>query len=316
MTNGRFVGVIAATFVIALCGTFSARAARAPRPTLEQRQSAGMTHNAHSRHAWLYVAGNANNVVNVYDLDRLGSPLVESITKGISSPGGIALDAQGKLYVPNQKSGNVTVYPPGDTTPTLTLTGVDAPQGIAVDSGGNVYVCNRGSNPGIAIYPAGQTQPSQHISSSLLPIPNQLVFDSTGVLYISDDDAGVSILSPGPSQTVTSLNLSGLTKGATSGIALNPSNGDLYVSNATGPPANLSVYPPAQQDPSRVKETHFGGTNFLGVGLFRGHATVFVPDSAANLIYVYQANLKGLPGVIATSSQSVNSVAFKPAGVP
>ena len=80
---------------------------------------------------WLFVAGQANNVVNAYDLVAPGQPLVETITTGVESPVGLTIDAAGTLYVSNA-GGNVTIYPAGQTSPTLTLP-VHSPVGVAID---------------------------------------------------------------------------------------------------------------------------------------------------------------------------------------
>src|SRR5580704_18280297 len=60
-----------------------------------QRHDGWMGPDANPAHAWLYVSG--SNDITVYDLKRLGTPRVGRITQGISSPGGIALDASGTL---------------------------------------------------------------------------------------------------------------------------------------------------------------------------------------------------------------------------
>jgi hypothetical protein len=72
--------------------------------------------------AWLYVTGNHNNEVAIYDLDKSGFPIVGTITDGVSSPGGVAVDKKGQVYVANE-TGTVTIYAPGKRTPSLTNLG-------------------------------------------------------------------------------------------------------------------------------------------------------------------------------------------------
>ncbi len=298
--------------------TISTSAAATPRqhPVGSAKHIGGwFAPNAESKHPWLYVGSDRNSVITAYDLGIVGAPLVRKITDGINSPGGIAVDANGTLYVPNQHGGNVTVYLPTSNEPATTLTGVNEPQSVAVDAAGDVFVCNRGNQPGIYVFPAGQTQPSEHITSSLIQVPNQIEFDGTGTLYISDDNTGISILPPGPSQTVISLGLQGL-HAQTSGMAIDPADGSLFVSNAVETPYYIQRYAAGQQHPEAQLELGFGGLDFLAVGTIHGHKHVFVPDSQGDFIYVLKPGLSGNPGVITTASGYVAvGVAFKPAGV-
>ncbi len=103
---------------------------------------------------------------------------------GLNSPGGIAVDSGGNLYVTNDGSVNggadsVTVYAAGangNAAPSATIsggaTGLDVPFGVAIDSGGNLYVASDGSADGgadsVTVYPAGSSgnaAPSATISS-------------------------------------------------------------------------------------------------------------------------------------------------------
>jgi sugar lactone lactonase YvrE len=274
-----------------------------------------MARNANPNHAWLYVGSDLNNVVTAYDLQSPDNQLVEKITSGISRPGGIALDAAGTLYVPNENAATVTVYSAGSTEPNLTLTGTDSPEGVVVDSEDNVYVCNRGANPGISIYLAGQSTPAQHITSSLLQSPSQVALDSAGTLYISDNNTGLSFLLAG-SQTVTHLDLQGLPR-IPSGLAVDSSTGNIYLSSAIQPPDFLKVYFAGQEHPGRTRKLPYGGLDFLAIGMFHKKGVLFVPDSQGDVVYGLNLDLTGAPYIVETVSHYVaTSVAFKAAGVP
>jgi len=312
----RRIALISSLVLATSTAVVATPAARASHGALDRGQRSWMSPDANPKHAWLYVAGDHDNTVWVYDIGGPATRLIGTITNGVSLPGGIALDAQGDLYVPNENAATVTVYAPGATMPTLTLTGTNVPQCVAVASDGTVYVANRGSSAGISVYPAGQSTPSQNITSSLLPNPNQIVFDPGGTLYISDTQTGISILPPGPSQTVTSLNLQNLPS-TPSGVTIDPSNGDVYVSTALQSNNQVSLYPAGQQTPSKIKKVPFGGLDFLAFGQLRGHDSVFVPDAGGNMVWVLKPSLRGAPGMIGTKSGTLaTSVAFKPAGIP
>src|SRR5579863_9643595 len=78
-----------------------------------------MARDANPKHPWLYVAGFSNNVVNIYDQQRYGTPLIGSLTQGMNNPCGLALDPQGTLYVTNDGANTVEIFPAGATAPSL-----------------------------------------------------------------------------------------------------------------------------------------------------------------------------------------------------
>src|SRR5262249_7043478 len=153
------------------------------------------------------------------------------------------------LYVANA-SGTVTLYPPGATSPSLTLTkGLTNPIGAATDARGNVWVTNRGRVPSILVYPPGQTAPAETITSALIQYPAELAFDSAGNTYFSDNLTGVSEIPLGSLQPV-SLGLKDFPN-QVNGLALDPRDGTLFVS--FGFLTNqVNVYARGQQNPERI----------------------------------------------------------------
>ena len=61
---------------------------------------------------WLYASDQLDNDVVAYDLAQPGFPVVQTISQGVSTPGEVALDAHGTLYVVNNGNGTVTECPP------------------------------------------------------------------------------------------------------------------------------------------------------------------------------------------------------------
>jgi hypothetical protein len=95
------------------------------------------------------------------------------------------VDSKGNLYVANYSAPSVTIYHPGATTPSLTLTqGLTSVFGVAVDASSNVWVTNPSNPPGILVYPPGQTSPSMTITGPLVNSPGQDLFDATGNLLV------------------------------------------------------------------------------------------------------------------------------------
>ena len=115
----------------------------------------------------MYIADPAQNSIQMFPAGANGTlkPVAKfSGDTGIVAPTGVALDAQGKIYVANDgvatgqpASDNVTVYPAGSNANVPPNTGgsnYSSPQAIAVSSDGTTYVAN-GSNDGISIFGPG-----------------------------------------------------------------------------------------------------------------------------------------------------------------
>jgi hypothetical protein len=268
--------------------------------------------DADPMHPWLYVTGNESNDVGIYDLKRAGFPKIGSISQGVSSPADVAVDGHGTVYVANE-TGTVTVYPAGSVSPSVTISqGLESPQGVAVDASGNVYVANRGPSPSIQVYGAGQTTPLETITSSLIQVPTQLAFDARGNLFVGDN-ATVAYELPAGSQTVQSLGWQYVTSGG--GMAIDPANGDLFVS---GVASTLHSFWGFKRRGTSPKFSFDGGAaaDSLAVGAIHRRAVVFVPDSSSNNVYVYRKKLKDPIATLATGLSYVVGVAYKAAGIP
>ncbi|MDZ7577799.1 MAG: fibronectin type III domain-containing protein [Candidatus Nanopelagicales bacterium] len=85
---------------------------------------------------------------------------------GLNSPGDVAFDGSGRMYVTNYGGDSVTVYSAdwadGDTGPVKTLagaaTGLNAPVGVAFDGDWNMYVTNWDGGS-VTVYSASATVP-------------------------------------------------------------------------------------------------------------------------------------------------------------
>jgi hypothetical protein len=95
-----------------------------------------------------------------------GYSMVGQITKGVDGPDGLTVDKKGNLYVGNGFNRTITVYKPGSTGPSLTLTQSYSPRDVAVASNGYVYVSD--AYGGVDVYPPGATSPSSRLSNPAL----------------------------------------------------------------------------------------------------------------------------------------------------
>jgi DNA-binding beta-propeller fold protein YncE len=311
--RGRFALCAA---LLALCSATATAGDVSPaRHAAPKKNTGWMARAANARHPWLYVAGYDSSTVGIFDVGSIGTRQIGAITQGVSNPDGIALDAQGTLYVANVTAETVTEYPAGALSPSLVLAVPGQPVGVAVDASGDVDVSARGSKPGIAVYAPGQTTPSSFVTSSLMDIPAQVAFDSAGNLDIAEDDVGILVLPPGPSGTVKLLDLKHVGS-RPSGIAIDPQTQTLYVVNSVSSSTRIRLYPPGSPNPGRARFPTTGYVNFLGSGLYDGHLRIFAPSFSGDIVYVYDADLKGKPAIIGLPFGTLNGVAFKAAAMP
>jgi len=298
-----------------------------PSGTTLSRSAAARNPGSSSSDPWLYVSAGNDNAVVVYDLAQPGYPVVQTITQGIDGPNHIALDSNGVLYVPNVYplgAGTVSVYPPGQTTPSLILTGLTYPIGAAVDSSGDVFVTNyndpsSGNPSSIAEYAPGQTMPSNYITGSQIQYPCSLYFDSAGNLYLADVETGISVMKVGSNQ-FTSLNLKGLGN-QPGAVAVDP-RGNIFEADADPPNGEDAVrrYRPGHTSPKHeLYET--SPVHGITVGTIskgrHSNVDLFVPAYTQDAtVYIFRDNGEVPYDQIATGHNGLNGVAFKPAGIP
>lgn len=268
--------------------------------------------DANRHHPWLYVDSAQNNVVLIYDLARFGIPQIGQITQGLGNPTGMAIDAAGNLYVANYYGGDVTIYPPGSTAPSVTLSqGLTTPNGLAVDTNGDLYVGNKGNPPSILVYPPGQTSPSQTITSPLIQNPGQLFFDASRNLYFQDN-AGICEIPFGAQQPI-SLNLQGI-KSYDGTVAVDPLNGNLLVSGVRNRQHSIIIFPGGDVNPARKLRTS-AYADFLTIGDIKGQEYIFVPDGASNTVSIFRHDSTNATVTFQTV-QYARSTAYKPADAP
>ncbi|MGC2405309.1 MAG: hypothetical protein WA431_02775 [Candidatus Cybelea sp.] len=99
-----------------------------------------------------------------------------TITNGVTSPRGIAVDSHEILYVPNVYENNVAEYRSGQDDPFQKITkAMDHPGGVAVDKKGTLYVTNIGNSIIVEFAPGSLTPLKRQISKDL--------YEPNGVAY-------------------------------------------------------------------------------------------------------------------------------------
>jgi serine/threonine-protein kinase len=190
------------------------------------------------RKLWMIVGAVAVLLVAVfgYVVRPHGGPAGESCGQNILpfngfnfrlSPGGVAVDSAGAVYVTNQGMyGRVVKLAPGSDTPTvLPFTGLYQPQAVAVDSAGTVYVTD--FNHRVVMMAAGSNNQTQ-LPFSGLSYPEGIAVDSGGSVYVADRGNNRVVKLPAGTNTPTVLPFTGLNN--PDGVAVDGA-GDVYVTD-------------------------------------------------------------------------------------
>jgi hypothetical protein len=130
-----------------------------------------------------------------------------TLTNGLNTPSGVAVDAKGNVFVPNIKSTgtkSIAVFhaPVSDTTTPTFLNGLANPGGVTVDAKGNLYASsNSDTGPGNAIVRYNKGHMANHATPSVVdrsgPTKDQyeadFAWDAVGDLYDADCGSHASI---------------------------------------------------------------------------------------------------------------------------
>ena len=259
-------------------------------------------------------------------LDEAPSAAVTAaVTTGLKFPEGIALDSSGNIYVTDNSTASVFVYPAGsnaNAAPIATIsgsnTGLSYPAGIALDSSGDIYVADYGA-ASVFVYPAlGSSTgllnetPTATISGSNtgLTAPFGIALDSRGNIYVTDEFAAIVFVYPALGSSTGMLNesstayISGSYTGLYTpmGITLD-SSGKIYVADEDA--ARVFVYPALGSSTGQLDEPPTATITSLtfpfGIAL-DSSGNIYVADYGAASVFVYPAGSNGDAAPSATIS--------------
>ena len=212
-------------------------------------------HQSHLPHHWslkkhrliLFVANLPDNEVEMYDPKIPNPPPDGSISDGMNYPVGIAVDKKGTLYVSNEGNSTITIYPAGQSSPSLTIsTGLDENYGVTVDSNGDVFATNLG-NDTVVGYKAGATSPFETIDFSNLGQPVGLAADSKDNVWVACDSTNTIYMIPAGSSKPQNSNFSDVT----GPIGISFGKHDVtYVANFGAKPSAVEIYTYGSRTPS------------------------------------------------------------------
>lgn len=147
---------------------------------------------------------------------------------GLNSPGAIAVDSAGNVYVADWGNHRVMKLPADSLDEeVVSFTGLTNPTGVAVDSAGSLYVADFG-NRRVVKLPAGSS------SQEVLPFtglggPEIVAVDPEGAVYVTDRVNNRVVKLPADSSAQEVLPFTGLNHPY--GVAVDP-EGTLYVADA------------------------------------------------------------------------------------
>jgi hypothetical protein len=108
---------------------------------------------------------------------------------GINAPAGMAVDANGNVWIANSGTSTVTELShtgtPAAGTP-YSAGGINAPSAIAIDGSGDAWIANYGNATITELSAAGANVGSSPFSGGGLNEPNSLAFDGLGNLWVSN----------------------------------------------------------------------------------------------------------------------------------
>jgi DNA-binding beta-propeller fold protein YncE len=227
--------------------------------------------------AYLYIADQSNNQIDIFPLHGNNQPQVGTITAGIDFPYGLWFDRGAQeLYVANQIGNTVTVYSHGSTQLARTYSQeLNRPLYPIVDRQGELYVGN--ANGGfVTEYLAGSTNVYQVLQTPGVEVDG-LALDKQENLYVayrgSDGQGSIEKFAPGSTQ------------GQVIGMALDEPQGVVVVprgnivATETGPTNRIDLFHPGSQTASLEIPMPSGGV-----------ATELALDCNEEILYVSSFN--------------------------
>jgi DNA-binding beta-propeller fold protein YncE len=199
--------------------------------------------------AYLYIADQSFNEIDIFPLKGQLQPQVGTITDGIHEPYGLWFDRGAQeLYVADPGNNTVTVYRYGSTKPTRTYSqGLKGPLYPIVDSHGELYVTNV-SGGTVVEYLAGSTHVFQVLQTPGTEADG-VALDKHENLYVayrnnSSGQGSIEEFAPGSTQG----QVLGMTLDEPQGVTVVPSGN--IIATETGGTNRVDVFRPGSKTPS------------------------------------------------------------------
>ena len=261
----------------------TATPANSPATTFSQAIPLAIAHTA------VFVS-NGTSVAAYFDGNTTAS--IPSMPNTNNSPRGIAVDANGTVYIGNHVSpGSVTECAAINAWSTCTTPitgGLPFNEGVAIDGGGNLWLTANGSD--LIEYAAGQTTPSLDIASGQTTLRGVAV-DANGNLWAANQNP-TSLTGYAPPFTVSSVPFATLTAaGVNAPIQLAADgSGNLWVANCgSGCPggsasSTVTEFAPAIGSGSTPSVTLASGISQAEGVAVDASGVVWIADQASQMV--------------------------------
>jgi hypothetical protein len=122
-----------------------------------------------------------------------------TLTTGLNTSTGVAVDSSGNVYVSNKYAGSIVVFAKGKMTPKETITAnLTGPDGLAVDAAGDLYIADSSANDILKLTHGSKTPQPLHLKN--IARPTGVALDTRGNLYVSNllaQSSNVTVYAPG-----------------------------------------------------------------------------------------------------------------------
>jgi hypothetical protein len=261
----------------------------------------------------LYLSSLGTNTIGIYKQKGANQTAMGTITDGLDYPCCMTVDAKGNLYVTNEGANNVSVYPPGQTSPsTVYTTDLSTACDVAVGADGTIYIANFNGivNGWVAVYPQGDTSKEYRLSDFGGGAPLALTLDAKGNLYVMYDlngngSSAVNEYAPGAT-TGTNLNLT-FKYGA--GIQVDKAGDVLVVQQVE--PSEILVFPPGKTEPSQ-EIVEPGGDQSFAIALDKKSNTLYAADDDKNVVDDFTYPAGDLRYAVAGGFDNPSGIAVNP----
>jgi sugar lactone lactonase YvrE len=200
----------------------------------------------------VYFAANFGLIYGVLNKWQVASSNTTPILdyNNLATPGGVALDAAGNLYVVETLGNRIKVFRAGGASSAVLVSSPSQPTGVAVDGAGNVFFTDYANNAIKVWKPTDAT--TEVVVNSGLSYPQGVAVDGAGNVYIADTGSGAikelpyAFVDPTP---IVELNMAGsgslpavLPTTANLSGAFNPTNGGVDWLTITGTTGGVVSY--------------------------------------------------------------------------
>jgi hypothetical protein len=136
----------------------------------------------------LYVANaqtDASGAGEIAEYPRGTTLPSRTLTAGLNTTTGVAVDSTGTVYASNKYWGSVVVFPKGKSAPSETIKkNLSGPDGLAVDKAGDLFIADSSANDVLELMHGSKTPQSLHLQG--LGRPVGVALDRRGNLFVSN----------------------------------------------------------------------------------------------------------------------------------